>query len=82
MWALAASMSRRFCAGDALAGDASAFATTCLSDDCFAGDTSAFATTGLGNDCLAVDTCPSNAFLCVPHGARLGFALPDGEECW
>ena len=81
-WALAASMSRRFCAGDALAGDASAFATTCLGNDRFAGDTSAFAAAGLSDDRLAVDACPGDAFSCVPHGARLGFALPDGEECW
>ena len=64
-WALAASMSRRFCAGDALAGDASAFAAA-----------------GLSDDRLAVDARPGDAFSCVPHGARLGFALPDGEECW
>ena len=64
-WALGASMSRRFCAGDALAGDASAFAAA-----------------GLGDDRLAVDARPGDAFSCVPHGARLGFALPDGEECW
>ena len=81
-WALAASMSRRFCAGDALAGDASAFATACLGDDRFAGDASAFAAAGLGDDHLAVDARPGDAFSCVPHGARLGFALPDGEECW
>ena len=48
----------------------------------FAGDASAFAAAGLGDDRLAVDARPGDAFSCVPHGARLGFALPDGEECW
>ena len=73
-------MSRRF--GDArFIGDC-AFAAACLGDDRFAGDASAFAAACLGDDRLAVDARPGDAFSCVPHGARLGFALPDGEECW
>ena len=74
-------MSRRF--GDArFVGDC-AFAAACLGDARVAGDPSAFAR--LGDARLAVDARPGDvapAFSCVPHGPRLGFALPAGEWCW
>ena len=72
-------MSRRFCAGDGrLAGGAAG----CLGDDRLAGDASAFARLGDARFAGDRDARPGDAFSCVPHGARLGFALPDGEECW
>ena len=62
-WALAASMSRRFCAGDGrLAGGAAG----CLGDDRLAGDASAFARLGDARFAGDRDARPGDAFSCEP----------------
>ena len=62
-WAFAASMFRRFCAGDGrLAGGAAG----CLGDDRLAGDASAFARLGDARFAGDRDARPGDAFSCEP----------------